>query len=153
MRYLKSKKNSEKGFTLIETLIAGIILVLAICASTAIISRGSLMNKNDMFRRIAYQEMESILEQERLSYKQYSDLLNNEIGISRDQATINLPQIKLTQNGNIMGNCQMLLEKQLYTSGDGVQIPGIMITITVRNSVDNELIGKLSTVVTNVPLN
>jgi Tfp pilus assembly protein PilV len=65
---MKPLRNAN-GYTLIEALIGGLLIVIIVIAVFQVISQGSLYNKRDLLRRRAFQELEAVLEKPQYSYK------------------------------------------------------------------------------------
>ncbi len=139
---------NNRGFSLVELLIAGTILVIAISTITAIISRGSGMSQQDMIQRRVYQELETILEMNQFSANQYQQLLNF-IGTGNLNASMILDTVTLATVGSITARRQIQLQKQLYEFS-GVQIPGVRVIAQIIDNSDGQMLGSLETVVTKV---
>jgi hypothetical protein len=60
---------NTKGYTLIEALVGGVLIAVIVIGVFQVISQGSLLNKKDLLRRRAYQELERVLETPQFSYK------------------------------------------------------------------------------------
>ena len=101
------------------------------------------MSQQDMIQRRVYQEMESILEEEIFTRSSYPALLA--MTNAANNTVIPYPPVNLTPN--IQANRRALLTRELY-SHDGVNIPGIRVTVEIRQSNTNQLLGTLETVVT-----
>lgn len=141
-------KLSSKGFSLVELLIAGTILVIAITAITVVISRGSGMSQDDMIQRRVYQELESVLEMEIFAANQYQQLLDY-IGTGNSNRTRILDTVTLASFGNIQTERRVLLQKQLYSNG-ATFIPGVLVTAQIIDNSNSQVLGSLSTVVTKI---
>jgi Tfp pilus assembly protein PilV len=148
MTNLQSGKSLQKGFSLVELLIAGTILVVAIVAITVVISRGSGMSQQDMIRRRVYQELETVLEMPMFGANQYQQLLDF-IGTGSTSATRILDTVTIVSVANIQAQRRVQLQQQLYIYGT-VQIPGIYVTAQIFDYSNNQILGSLSTVVTKI---
>jgi prepilin-type N-terminal cleavage/methylation domain-containing protein len=63
------KQCAESGYSLVEVLIASVIIGIAIVSVFQAISNGTKMSRQDFLTRRAYQHLEQILEQPQHSYK------------------------------------------------------------------------------------
>ncbi len=55
-------RSREQGNTLIEVLVAGVLIAIFVVALFQVISQGSLLNRQQILRRRAYQVLDSVLE-------------------------------------------------------------------------------------------
>jgi len=65
---------NNHGASILESLIAGVLLAVAVCVIFAVVGQGSEITHETMLRRRAYQELERILENPAYSYKSYTSL-------------------------------------------------------------------------------
>ncbi len=142
---MKLNRNYNSGFTLVETLVASAIIIVAIAAIAVIISQGSGLNRDDILRRRAFQALEEVLERRDLGYRQYFILLNKADGSDENLGNIMLPDIG---GQNITANIKRRLDKVPYNY-EGTDIPGIKVTVTITYDGKQE---SLSTILTDVPL-
>jgi prepilin-type N-terminal cleavage/methylation domain-containing protein len=70
------------GYTLIEVLIASVLISIAVVAVFQAVSNGSRMSRKDFLTRRAYQRLEQILEDPRQSYKglYYTEAVKDKTG-------------------------------------------------------------------------
>jgi Tfp pilus assembly protein PilV len=60
-------RSHERGNTLVEVIVGGVIIALCVFALFQIIGQGSLMNQTQLLRRQAYQQLVSVLEMPKFS--------------------------------------------------------------------------------------
>ena len=65
---------TNKGTTLVELLVAGVILLLIIITFSIFVGITSGLNRSSMLNRRAFQELERVLESTDLSYHNYDNL-------------------------------------------------------------------------------
>jgi prepilin-type N-terminal cleavage/methylation domain-containing protein len=77
-----ARTRTTKGFTLIEVLIAAVLISIAVVAVFQAVSNGSRLSRKDYLLRRAYQRLEQILEDPRQSYKgpYYTDAVADNTG-------------------------------------------------------------------------
>ncbi len=143
---MKKITKNIRGTTLIESLVAGIFLAVAIVGISTIVTHGSSINKEVMLRRRALQELERILESGEFSSRSYESL----------SGTGTLSSVTLNDKGSVVTSTPSYSVTSLtYSSGSVSSLPAKKIKLrmvwtlegTSKDSVT------LETVVTKVAVN
>lgn len=154
----KTGKN-QKGYTLVELLVAGIILFIIMTSLMAIIIHGSRFNKEDMLRRRAFQVMEEFIESHKYGF--YEDMLHSDSTTNWNEALNwinNSDSSVIYDNGGslkVKGLLQYAIRRERYEYGtNGASDYGYVpaLSFRVRLFYESE-VESLSTVFTDVPIN
>ncbi len=128
----------SRGFTLVEVLVAGALLVTFVLGLVAVVSQGSLLNKRDMLERRAFQELEWVLENPVLSHHQYLVLFAAApaSGALADYP-MNPATVRLDDRGtatvadDLPGTIRVQLARVQYTVGAVAPIPALRVVVTI----------------------
>lgn len=151
----------DSGYTLIELLVAGVILLIIMLSISAIIINGAKFNREDMIRRRAFQVMEEFFERHEYGFKNYRTMLADSITtnpgtalnwIADDSAKV------IYENGGsstVTGLLEYAIRRELYSYGspgasDYAQIPALSFHVRITYEGKTET---LSTLLTDVPVN
>lgn len=77
MKEQRQHKNNKgkSGFTLVEMLVAGVLLLLVIISVTAMMRHGQRINKGNQYQNIARQKVAATLERSIYDFQNYSNLV------------------------------------------------------------------------------
>jgi len=151
-------KKANRGSTLIEVLVAGIILLLVIVTFSRFIAVTSDLNHSSMLHRRALQELERVLENKDLSYNNYDTLYYAaEKGYKwpDDGNLINhnsKPVLFKTKDVTVTGDLSVLITREQFKFA-AEDVPGLRILASIawdlkgKNQYDT-----LSTVLTVVKI-
>lgn len=147
------------GYTLVELLVAGIILFIIMTSLMAIIIHGSRFNKEDMLRRRAYQVMEEFIERHKYGF--YDELLRSDSTTNWDESLnwINDSDSSVIyDNGGslqVRGWLQYAVRRERYIYGNsGASDYGYTPALSFRVRIFYESeVESLSTVFTDIPIN
>lgn len=149
----------QDGYTLVELLVAGIILFIIMTSLMAIIIHGSRFNKEDMLRRRAYQVMEEFIESHKYGF--YEDLLESDSTTNWDEGLNwlnNSDSSVIYDNGGslqIKGMIQYAVRRERFEYGtNGANDYGYVPSLSFRVRLYYESkIESLSTIFTDIPIN
>ncbi len=159
--YLPKKIKINSGYTLIELLVAGVILLIIMLSITAIVINGAKFNREDMVRRRAFQVMEEFFERHEYGFKSYRDMLADSAttnpGTSLNWVTDDSTKV-IYQNGGsttVTGILEYAVRRELFSYGsagasDYAQIPALSFHVRITYEGKTET---LSTILTDVPVN
>ena len=135
------KLRTQKGYTIVETIVGGVILAAAIIGIYTVVSQGTKISREEMLRRRALQEMERVLEDPAISSKAYLTLKDT-----------TFPSVVLS--GNVSSTPKVKVKAVTYSSGS-VTVPAQKVTVTMEWTVEGTRkdSAKLQTVVTLVSIN
>jgi type II secretory pathway pseudopilin PulG len=128
MKTGKSKRNA--GYTLIETLVSGVLLIFAVTAAVAVVGTGTQLGSSDNDRRQARAVLRSIFEQN-YDYRNF-----NTIPASLDFAE----QVVIDERfGNpLVGNLTHTVRTENVLTGGGTTFPVRRVELKLQwNNVDN----------------
>lgn len=72
----------NKGFTLVEMLVSGAIILLSVIAVIAVVRKGREIDINDLHRRMARARINALMESRQYSYTNYNNLTAGTITIT-----------------------------------------------------------------------
>lgn len=161
------KKNisikKSNGYTLVEMLVAGIVLFLVMISVTAIIINGSRFNREDMLRRRTFQVMEEFLESHRYGFYKY--MLENDSTSNWNEDIdfdkYNPVSVSIYKKGSseVNGTLKYAIRRERYEYGVPSDInygyvPALSVHVEVKYQDKNEeKTETLSTIFTDVPIN
>lgn len=159
-----NKRIGNKGYTLVELVVAGIILLIVMLSVSAIIIGGSKFNREDMLRRRAFQVMEEFFERHEYGFKNYRAILADSATTNPGSALnwITDDSLKVIyENGGsskVTGVLQYASRRELFSYGtagtsDYAQIPAISFHVKITYNLDTIVSESLSTLLTDVPVN
>lgn len=138
---------NNKGYSLVEVIVAGVFIAAVVVGIFGVVARGSSINREQMLARRAFEEAERILE-----YNLYSsgNYLNLPSGQTDSQGSFTLE----TKSGTtVTATASVYTESVTYTCG-GLSLPGKKITVkmiwTDNGKADSVM---LSNVVSNANVN
>lgn len=151
--------NRQKGYTLVELLVAGIILFIIMTSLMAIIINGSRFNKEDMLRRRAFQVMEEFIESHKYGF--YVDMLHSDSTTNWNEGLNwlnNIDSSVIYDNGNslqVKGMLQYAVRRERYEYGtNGANDYGYVPALSFRVRIFYESeVESLSTIFTDIPIN
>jgi hypothetical protein len=149
---MKCQRRAENGFTLIETLIGGMLIAVSVVAVFQVLSQGSWLNRKEMVRRRAYQEMERMLEKPVYSYKSpyYSALTP---GMQPDTVVTLDDRGTATTADDLMATMRVRVDAVSFQNG-GTIIPAKRVTARIEYGDDGtQYAESLQTVITLVDIN
>lgn len=123
----KFTTKSEKGFSLVELLVAATITMLCIISIVAMLRKGREIDINDRYRRYARAIVVSEFEKSKFHYNQYTNLLT--------QAGTVTKTVVIDDRGtesDITGTLTTTIGAQDFiAAADGMNVPYIPVTINV----------------------
>lgn len=157
----KKQHINKNGYTLIELLVASVILLIIMLSITVIIINGSRFNREDMLRRRAFQVMEEFFEKHEYGFKSYRDMLADSIttnpGTSLNWTTQDTAKVIYENSGStkVTGLLEYAIRRELLSYGssgasDYAQIPALSFHVRITYEGKTEI---LSTILTDVPVN
>ncbi len=127
MNEKRTTLHSNKGFTLVELLVAATIAILCITSVTAMLIKGREIDVGDRYRRYVRALVISEFENPQFHFNQYVNLLN--------QAGTTTRNVTIDTRGaydDIPGSLTTVIGAQTAASAsDGANIPYIPVTITL----------------------
>jgi Tfp pilus assembly protein PilV len=146
-------RSDEQGYTLIEVLVGGVLAAIFVVALFQIISQGSTLNRQQLLRRRAYQELDSVLEAPaNSSLSPY--YLSLATGDPLDTANVVLNNFgDTTSANNITATIKVYVDSVSFSYG-GTVVPAKRVTATIGYA-DNgaQFLDSLQTLVTLADIN
>ncbi len=143
----------EQGYTLIEVLVGGVLAAIFVVALFQIIAQGSTLNRQQLLRRRAFQELDSVLEAPaKSSLSPY--YLSLAAGNPLDTGNVVLNNFgDTTSANNINATIKVYVDSVSFSYSNTV-IPAKKVTATIRYS-DNgsQFLDSLQTIVTLTDIN
>jgi Tfp pilus assembly protein PilV len=146
-------RSDEKGYTLVEVLVGGVLVAIFVVALFQIISQGSTLNRQQLLRRRAYQELDSVLEAPaNSSLSPYYLALATGDPVSTGTVVLNDFGDTVTSN-NITATIKVYVDSVSY-SYSGTVIPAKRVTATIGYT-DNgsQFLDSLQTLITLADIN
>lgn len=144
------------GYSLVEVIVAAVFFVIAIVGTISILAQGTKVNRDDLIKVKAYQQLERVLESQFFSWANY-DTLRGRLTVS-NPVTITLPGTVLDQRpgGNISATRWVVLYAADYSAaasnaGMGINsVPAIKIKAFIAWSQEagRSDTAKLETIIT-----
>jgi Tfp pilus assembly protein PilV len=126
----RPRYSNAGGFTLVELLVASIILFIAILGIVGITRKGREIDTNDNNRRLARAIMMGRFESPQFQYAQYENLkLMSGNGTSNTTVTINDRSTPLDQTDDITGTLATTISAEQTTIAQGITVPYITVTM------------------------
>ena len=121
---------NNNGFSIIEAIVGGVFLAAAIVGLYAVISQSSVISKDTLLRKRAYQELERVMENPVYSSKSYTSVA---------AGTTALDTVVLDDRGalpDLKGGLSVTVASVSYTANagnmtNGGAVPGKKITATI----------------------
>lgn len=135
---------NPKGFTLVEVLVGSTLVAITVAAIFVVFGQGAGLDRRDMLRRRAFQELEKAIEKPEYSYRSPFYLA---------LATGNKPDTTVSLSNQITGTLSVRIDAVTYTF-NSVTIPTKTVTARLSwNDGGQAYAESLQTVVTLVDIN
>jgi Tfp pilus assembly protein PilV len=147
---IKSRRHSfQAGYSLIEVIVAGVVIAAVVVGIFEIISNGSSLNRKEMLRRRVYQELERILEKPEYSSRSPYYLALATTG----GAYVNLSPVTLDNKGSspLTVTPQVRVDAWTFTYS-GVNVPAKRITVQILITYPGETVQRTESLRTFVTL-
>jgi type II secretory pathway pseudopilin PulG len=118
----KSRKNA--GYTLIETLVSGMLLVFAVSGAVAVVSTGTQLGASDNERRQARAIIRSVFEQA-YDYRDYNQIPGNIV-------TVEDVQIDDRMGNPLVGQLSRTITTENFVTAAGVSCAAKRITLNLQ---------------------
>ena len=128
---MKNQKKSGKnaGYTLIETLVSGMLLVFAVTAAVSVVGTGTQLGTSDNERRQARAIIRSVFEQA-YDYRDYNQIPGNIV-------TVEDVQIDERMGNPLVGQLSRTITTENFVTAAGVSCQAKRITLNLQwTSVD-----------------
>lgn len=144
---------ANKGYSLVESLVAGVLLASIVVGVFAIMGQGTKLSKNNLVQRKAYMELERILESRRFSSEWY-DYLGAASDTTHSLDSVILEDSLVAGAKKLKGKPTVRVQKVNYRVGAINQVPAKMLTAKLqwrREGLADSCV--LQTVITKVDIN
>lgn len=128
-----TSKRKYNGYTIVELLVAAIILTVAIASIVAVVSKGRTLDISDKHRRQARSIIDGIMEKQ-FNDKDYN-LISSAMNDSYDMPLDPRENVPLPATVSIAVDDD---DPDLYVSGSDIPVKKVTISVTWRTEPDNE---------------